>query len=202
MCWCVSCVFVFVSVQSARPDWLWSGVGFRLDDRVYREDRVTQFLRQQWVFPRHLLTGSASPFSWPPSPPSLFGYTLPSPLSSFSSPLSSSFSHHLFLFLLFLSAFCCFYTLTSSVELLHSSLSSCDFWPSCHWVQYELAEQVETTGFWESVWSRCRPLQPLHCWPRDLSHGVWKPLETGELKTHLFSWFFDKRAWFTVIMSL
>ncbi|KAK2840085.1 hypothetical protein Q5P01_013825 [Channa striata] len=26
-------------VQSARPDWLWSGVGFRLDDRVCREDR-------------------------------------------------------------------------------------------------------------------------------------------------------------------
>ncbi|KAG7220338.1 hypothetical protein INR49_010174 [Caranx melampygus] len=49
--------------QSARPDRLWSGVGFRLDDRVYREDRVTQSLKQHWAFPRCTLTGSDSPFS-------------------------------------------------------------------------------------------------------------------------------------------
>lgn len=61
---CVCSVFVFVyTAQSARPDWLWSGVGFRLDDRVYREDRVTQYLKQQWAFPRCTLTGSDSPYS-------------------------------------------------------------------------------------------------------------------------------------------
>lgn len=30
--------------ETASPDRLWSGVGFRLDDRVYEEDRVTKFL--------------------------------------------------------------------------------------------------------------------------------------------------------------
>lgn len=43
------CLFVcfYYTLQSARPDWLWSGVGFRLDDRVYREDRVAEILKQQ-----------------------------------------------------------------------------------------------------------------------------------------------------------
>lgn len=54
--------FVY-SAQSARPDRLWSGVGFRLDDRVYREDRVTQILKQQRASPRRTLTGSDSAFA-------------------------------------------------------------------------------------------------------------------------------------------
>lgn len=42
-------MFCFVVVfcshrETASPDRLWSGVGFRLDDRVYEEDRVTKFL--------------------------------------------------------------------------------------------------------------------------------------------------------------
>lgn len=65
-----------------------------------------------------------------------------------------------------------------------TSLSFSDLWSALSWFHYELAEQVKPTGFWESVEPECRPLQPLHCRPRDLSHGVWKPLETGELKTH------------------
>ncbi|KAL3969647.1 Ras-related protein Rap-1A [Sarotherodon galilaeus] len=45
--------------ETASPDRLWSGVGFRLDDRVYKEDRVTKFLRQQQqqAFPRCTLSG-------------------------------------------------------------------------------------------------------------------------------------------------
>lgn len=80
---------MFTSAQSARPDWLWSGVGFRLDDRVYREDRVTQFLRQQWTFPSCTLTDSAIPFSWPPSPPPFDTPSLPFIFLSLSSLLSS-----------------------------------------------------------------------------------------------------------------
>lgn len=54
-------VFVIAStVQSARPDWLWSGTGFRLDDRVYREDRVTHPLKLQQDSPPHTLTGTDS----------------------------------------------------------------------------------------------------------------------------------------------
>lgn len=56
--------FVFVSVQSAHPDWLWSGVGFRLDDRVYREDGVTHILRHIDVY-------------WQCWPPALFRHTFP-----------------------------------------------------------------------------------------------------------------------------
>lgn len=29
-------------LQGVPPDWLWSGVGFRLDDRVCREDRAAR----------------------------------------------------------------------------------------------------------------------------------------------------------------
>lgn len=74
--------------------------------------------------------------------------------------------------------------------LYSTSLSFSDLWSALSWFHYELAEQVKPTGFWESVEPECRPLQPLHCRPRDLSHGVWKPLETGELKTHTQSFFF------------
>lgn len=81
---------------------------------------------------------------------------------------------------LFLSPTSCFLCLL----LDSTSLSFSDLWSALSWFHYELAEQVKPTGFWESVEPECRPLQPLHCRPRDLSHGVWKPLETGELKTH------------------
>lgn len=58
-------------LQSVPPDWLWSGVGFRLDDRVCREDRVTHVLTDwQW---RHVRSRPSSPpplFLGSPHPPS------------------------------------------------------------------------------------------------------------------------------------
>ena len=49
----ISVVLFFYTVPRAQTDWLWSGVGFKLDDRVYREDRVTQILKQQGPLLRH-----------------------------------------------------------------------------------------------------------------------------------------------------
>ena len=52
------CFFFFsvYTAQSACPEWLWSGVGFRLDDGVYSEDRVTRILKQQRALPWRTLT--------------------------------------------------------------------------------------------------------------------------------------------------
>lgn len=173
-------LFVYTA-QSARPDWLWSGVGFRLDDRVYREDRVTLILKQQRASSRRTLTGSDSAFAADLLPLLLSVWIyFPSPF------LPPPPAHIIFSFSSLLISFCL-------LLLLHSDLFTATplvfefLWPASHWVQYELAEQVEPAGSWEPVRPEHRPLQPLHCWPGDLPHGVWEPLETGELETHLFS---------------
>lgn len=89
-------VFVIAStVQSARPDWLWSGTGFRLDDRVYREDRVTHPLKLQQDSPPHTLTGTDSALHY------AILCVLFLPLSLLSPPPSCP--HHPFLFFFSLS---------------------------------------------------------------------------------------------------
>lgn len=83
--------------ETASPDRLWSGVGFRLDDRVYEEDRVTKFLQQQQAFPRCTLSGIDSLHSRPLSP-LLCCDTLSLPFLPFFLHFSFPLSHFLFSF--------------------------------------------------------------------------------------------------------
>lgn len=181
-CWCVLCL-VFVSPGAAaaaaqRPvltgygvvlasDWMTGSTGRTGSRSLWSSD---------WAFPGRTLTDR----QWQPVQPTsvtsscLFGYTppplpLPSPLSSplifFPSSLLLSVFHPLLWTFYWISLF----VVTS------------DHLPPSHWLQYELAEQVEPAGSRESVGPEHRPLQPLHRRPGNLPHGVWEPLETGEL---------------------
>ena len=138
-------------------------------------------------------------WKWQPFQPkifssSVFGHTFPSSVCPLLPDSSSSVLH-------FFPIITSVYFLPSVASLPWLSYFS-TFWtwslsdlsPASHWVQHELAEQVEPAGPWESVWSECCPLQPLYCWPRDLPHGVWKPLETGEICLTLF-FFLPLKIW-------
>lgn len=139
--------------RRGRPDWLWSGVGFRLDDRVCREDRLTPFLKQQLI-----LWLKTTPLTPPPPPPLLPDFpplllTLPillfSPVCRYTSWCGRSF-----------------FSWTSP------GLSSPGRSPACCPVQDELDEQVEPAGSREPIGPQRRRSWALHRRPRDVSHGV------------------------------
>lgn len=187
---CVLCFCLFTQHRAAvltgygvvlAPDWmtgstgrtgsrgLWSSTGLFLDAHwlavTAHSADLLHLLLSVWI---HFPSPLSPPFS--PLPPCLILH----PTSSFNFlPL---FPPSLFFLFLFSDLF---FFCTATPSTWHF-----DFWPpASHWVQYELAEQAEPSGPRESVGPERCPLQPLHCWPGNLPHGVWEPLETGELET-------------------